>query len=272
MNDFATYEKIPAEKNNFPVKLNRYRLADGGNFKMHWHHHTELLFFLSGVGTVRCGAEEYPVRKNTLVIVNGGELHSIVPVSPLEYYVIIISPPFFSDIDPALPIFEHLIEGDSYVAACVENIFSEYEAKTDGYDMAIKGAVYSLVAYLWRTYRAQKLSAKKYKARLNRLRIVNDAVKYINENTAEELSLEFFARKYFLSEYYFCHIFKEETGKSLTAYINGVRMQKAAALLTQTELTVTQTAAAVGFFDANYFCRVFKKHTGQSPSAYRKQA
>ena len=263
------YETIPVSKNNFPVRLIKMTFTKKDEFYMHWHEHTELLFFTSGSGEVQSGAQRCNVKKNTLVIINGGELHSVLAYDRLEYFVIIIFPSFFRDIDAGQPVFEHLIENDENVTAFVKEIFYEYDNKQDGYDMAIKGAMYKFAAYLWRNYRASTLSEKNYTARLAKLRRVNEIAEYIEENYTENLSLKFFCEKYFLSEYYLCHIFKEEMGISLSAYINGVRIKKAAVMLKCTSLTVTEIAAVAGFGDVNYFCRVFKKLMGISPAKYR---
>lgn len=269
MKSIDSYEIIPVLKNNFPVKLFKQSATENDKFRMHWHENTELLFFTKGTGVVQSGTQQCPVKKNTLVIINGGELHTIFAHERLEYFVIIIFPSFFRDIDAGQPVFEHLIENDENATAFVKEIFYEYDNKQDGYDMAIKGAMYKFAAYLWRNYRASTLSEKNYTAHLAKLRRVNEIAEYIEENYTENLSLKFFCEKYFLSEYYLCHIFKEEMGISLSAYINGVRIKKAAVMLKCTSLTVTEIAAAAGFGDVNYFCRVFKKLMGISPAKYR---
>lgn len=272
MNSIEKYEAIPSEKNNFPVRLLCMTLASGKSVVEHWHEHTEMLFFLSGRGVVRCGAETADVRENTLIIVNGNELHTIYAEERLDYRVIILSPEFFRDMDSGQPIFEHCIQDDAVVDDFLREIFDEHEKQRPGCDMIIKGDMYKLAAHLWRSRRAQTLPNRDYDARQLRLRRVNDAVKYINENYDSDLSLRFFTERYFLSRSYFCHMFKECAGLPLTEYINAVRIRKSALLLNQTDLTVTEISARTGFNDVNYFCRVFKKNMGCSPTEYKNSA
>jgi AraC family L-rhamnose operon transcriptional activator RhaR len=55
------------------------------------------------------------------------------------------------------------------------------------------------------------------------------------------------------------------------AYLARVRAETAAALLLQTERSITDIAAAGGWPDANYFARRFRQHFGLAPSAYRAE-
>lgn len=60
-------------------------------------------------------------------------------------------------------------------------------------------------------------------------------------------------------------------GMGIAEYIRMLRIEKAQQLLRDSELSITQIAAAVGFEDYNYFCRVFKKNVGYSAKKYREQ-
>ena len=64
-------------------------------------------------------------------------------------------------------------------------------------------------------------------------------------------------------------IFRDNTGISLPDYISAVRMQKAAELLENTDLSIGKIAAKTGILNETYFFTIFKKHFGTSPSAYK---
>ena len=59
------------------------------------------------------------------------------------------------------------------------------------------------------------------------------------------------------------------TGKSPTLFIRSIRMRKAAALLRNTDMPVSQIAWATGFNDPNYFSRLFKEEFGMTPVEFR---
>ena len=73
-----------------------------------------------------------------------------------------------------------------------------------------------------------------------------------------------------ISENYLSRLVKKATGRSVGAWIDIVRIQRAKRLLTETREPVSDIAAAVGIDDQSYFSRLFKKETGLTPSAFRK--
>ena len=68
---------------------------------------------------------------------------------------------------------------------------------------------------------------------------------------------------------YLSKIFKEETQKSISAYINYVRIENAKKLLTTTDISLVDLAYIVGFEEQSYFTKVFKKLEGIAPGKYR---
>jgi AraC-like DNA-binding protein len=68
---------------------------------------------------------------------------------------------------------------------------------------------------------------------------------------------------------YLSRIFKEDTGTTPLHYVNKLRMEHAADMLRDTELTFAEIGYRVGINNPSYFSRMFKKHTGKSPSEFR---
>lgn len=237
---------------------------------MHWHEHIELLYFTKGTGYVYCGMKKINVTKGTLVIVNSNELHMIHTDNKLEYYCAIISPSMFMDIHNVNCIFQNSIVHDEYVAQCFSRLYDEYSTMTEGYDMAMKGIVYSLFAYLVRNYKEINISLGDYNKRLVNTERANSIIMYVNSHYSEKLSLASLASANHVSKYYLCHFFKEITGFTVLEYIKYTRVEKSKNLLGSTNLGVGEVASAVGYDDVNYFCRVFKKYAKLSPGQYKK--
>ncbi len=74
-----------------------------------------------------------------------------------------------------------------------------------------------------------------------------------------------------ISENYLSRLVKKSTGRSVGAWIDIVRIQRAKRLLSSTNLSIIDIAASVGIEDQSYFSRLFKKETGITPSAFRKK-
>ena len=63
---------------------------------------------------------------------------------------------------------------------------------------------------------------------------------------------------------------KQLTGMSPNDYIKKIRMEEAASLLINTNMTAAEVAFKCGFEDQYYFSKSFKKYYGLPPSQYRK--
>ncbi len=111
----------------------------------------------------------------------------------------------------------------------------------------------------------QKYSLKRYSSLVQK--VLND----INLNLNSSLSLKSLAAKYYVSPSYLSYLFKQETGQTLTDYINTRRVERAARRLRNTEDTVSDIAESVGVLDVNYFTKIFKKSMGVTPTTYRKK-
>lgn len=68
----------------------------------------------------------------------------------------------------------------------------------------------------------------------------------------------------------FIRSFKSYTGIPPYRYQLKIRIERAAEMLENSSISVSECGEAVGFHDNAYFCRVFKKFTGHPPSFYRK--
>jgi len=95
---------------------------------------------------------------------------------------------------------------------------------------------------------------------------------FIHEHAGEELSLTRVAAAANTSANYLSEKFKEATGINFVKYVARMRYEKAAGLLREANLRVSEIAFATGFQSLSQFNRVFKKLSGKSPTEYRAAA
>ena len=100
---------------------------------------------------------------------------------------------------------------------------------------------------------------------------IEETKNYIRENYSQKLTVESIATHVYLSKSYLSRIFKEETGDSLTAYINKIRIEKSMQLLVDKSLSLVDISDIVGFEEQSYFTKVFKSIVGMSPGKFREQ-
>lgn len=95
------------------------------------------------------------------------------------------------------------------------------------------------------------------------------AMKEIESNYHQVLSLNFIAQSIGITPQYLSRIFVKETGKNFSDYITGYRIEKAKKLMQNTDLKIYEISEKVGYPDVKYFSTLFKKITGESPNSYR---
>ena len=72
-----------------------------------------------------------------------------------------------------------------------------------------------------------------------------------------------------MSKAQFTRRFRQVAGMNFVAYLTHVRVAEAARLLKQSDLTIAEIAARVGFADQSYLGRCFKKAFGVPPYEFR---
>jgi AraC-like DNA-binding protein len=72
-----------------------------------------------------------------------------------------------------------------------------------------------------------------------------------------------------LSPFQFSRHIKKDNGFTFRDFVVRVRIQRAAELMRQSKISVTDAAFGVGFNDLSYFARMFRRQLGVSPSHYR---
>ncbi len=94
----------------------------------------------------------------------------------------------------------------------------------------------------------------------------------IEANLGDDWTLERLAEVAQFSPFHFHRIFLATTGETLNAFINRVRLERAAALLLQHPgRQITDVAYACGFGSPSSFTRSFKEHYDVTPSLWRSQ-
>jgi len=100
--------------------------------------------------------------------------------------------------------------------------------------------------------------------------VIAAALHFMKENIEKRLALSEIAEFVGCSVSHFSHIFLSRMGQSPLAYLNNLKIDEAAHLLTTTDMKVNQICFKVGFDDPYYFSRLFSKIKGVSPRQYRE--
>lgn len=98
---------------------------------------------------------------------------------------------------------------------------------------------------------------------------VNAMREFIHRNFTRRITAREIAGEAGLSVSRALHLFKEETGQSLSQYINKMKIEYGKYLLLNTETSLADLADELGFYDQSHFTRMFKAFEKVTPSHYR---
>ncbi|MBD2867319.1 response regulator transcription factor [Paenibacillus arenilitoris] len=105
----------------------------------------------------------------------------------------------------------------------------------------------------------------------NRSHIIRQIHDFIERHLREDVSLTRVGEHVYLHPVYLSRLYKKETGESLSAYITRTRMEKAARLLSSTNMKVADVAREVGYQKTQYFIHIFKEFYDCTPQIYRNR-
>ena len=100
--------------------------------------------------------------------------------------------------------------------------------------------------------------------------LLGNALQYMQEHLADNLTRNIAARNAGLSPSHFSHLMRAKLNSSFTNLLTQYRVDYAMQLLTRTTNSIAEIALACGFPDQSYFTKVFKRRTGRTPLAYRQ--
>lgn len=98
---------------------------------------------------------------------------------------------------------------------------------------------------------------------------IQKACSYIEENLTENLTIPSIAAYTGVNKSYLQLLFSQLMGCSIGSYVTKKRLELAAFLLTNSSLSITDTAFSVGYNSRQHFTHAFEKQYQISPSAYR---
>ncbi len=110
---------------------------------------------------------------------------------------------------------------------------------------------------------------RKRKLSLDAQRLVRQAMAFLHEHSAEQISRHDIARHVSITEDYLTFCFRQELGITPIKYLQRYRLNQAKQLLKSSQKTITEIALEVGFTDSGYFSRIFRREAGMTPEAFR---
>ena len=220
-----------------------------------------LHFVVSGKGVFKTLRGEYTLEKNDVFVIRPYEVtyYEADSENPWEYYWI----GFSSSI--ALPA--KLTESDTLYAPFLAELFRDMINAEDvsaggrGFESFLCAKIWEIISRLEMLEDHHSPLADGY---------VRTAVNIMKNEYQSGVSVEDIAHRLHLNRSHFSTTFKRVMGRSPREYLISLRMKKAAEWLRGGGISVSVTAASVGYPDVFTFSRAFKNYYGVSPTEYVK--
>ena len=163
------------------------------------------------------------------------------------------------------------VESDGRLSRLARDLAEELLEDAAGQELIVGAIIEQSLVHLLRRYanvrRSEHLELSRAGLVDRRIRL---AVELMHAHMHRELSLEEIASAAHLSPFHFSRLFKKLTGATPHAYLASLRAARARDLLAETDLSVTEIGARVGYMSSSHFSKAFRQSTGISPRAYRK--
>lgn len=101
-------------------------------------------------------------------------------------------------------------------------------------------------------------------------REIREALAFIREHYAGNITVERVASAVFVSPTHLMHLFRKDLNKTFYECLTEYRIEEAKRMLRNPMYRVYEVGNQVGFTDSKYFSQIFKKMTGIPPSEYAK--
>ncbi len=240
----------------------------------HSHPDVEIGVVVSGQRLVKCRGRAYRAPTGAVVIFNPGEIHAGAPLDTTgsSYRAFLISAATLGATSDwwaeaggaALPWFENPVVIDPVLAE--ELVDAHISIGTRGADLRTDTQLAEALASLVRRHRrpAPVLTpADPTRQAVQRVQ------SYLEDNYRAKIRLGALAEIAGLSVFHLIRVFRAATGLPPYAYLEQIRIHRAAALLREGQ-PVSRVAALTGFADQSHLTRFFKRLIGVPPGRYQR--
>jgi AraC-like DNA-binding protein len=100
--------------------------------------------------------------------------------------------------------------------------------------------------------------------------VLKNVIKYIDNNIENRIDIVELSNTTKWSSQHFIRVFTKYIGDTPYQYILKKKMEKAKALIIDTQLPMKDIAFDIGFLSYGNFCKLFKRELGVNPEVYRK--
>lgn len=233
--------------------------------KVDWHYHENAYFtYLIHGGLYEENKKEaYELKPGSLLFHNWQDAHyNIKPDIYTQGFHIELEHDWFK----RFSLSEEKIEGSMKVENNVikkqfDKVYLESKINDSSSAMAVDSLLLSIFSHMTSENQASIEKKPKWVKTINEM---------LNELSDEHLSLANLSKEGNITPIHLSREFRRYFGSTLGEYLRLIKVNKAAALLKNKSLTLSEITNRCNFSDQSHFIRCFKSQYKQTPQQYRK--
>ena len=251
------------------------------------HPYCEFGIVLEGKGISLVEHEQAWRLPGDLFLLGPGIPHwGRIKAFPLRYITVFFLPAVVIEMDPAndgLRILRRFTARQSLATRLVrparalfnrlvpmfQGMAAEFEQQRFGREIRLRTLLMEMIVLLLRWEESKGLTIGSESAEVD-WRPLQKTLAYLRDHYTEPVYARELARAAGLSESRLKTLFQEALGLSWVKYLQGYRIHRAAALLSESTHNVTEAALAVGFESLSHFNATFRSFMGVSPKHYAR--
>jgi AraC-like DNA-binding protein len=261
-------------------------LAKDLAFLAHWHTDVELLYVVSGSIIATVNQERRLLGEGSLVACGSRDIHHYERAKGGSETILVIFKPELLGHIPSWPAGGRLARNFATKAElpalaasagrAMRVAVEEMRRRERAYEGIVRGRMIELCAHAERELASDpnsspggargKSSAEGGFPALERMQL---AIDFIYERSSYPIGLADAARAASLSPSYFSRVFAKTVGTNFRAFLNGVRIERAEELMSDSGGRLADIALECGFESVRTFNRAFRALRGRAPGARR---
>ena len=237
-----------------------------------WHENPEMIFVISGQGTIRNGKDIVSVESGDIAIFSGGAVHCISTDGDIEYCFLILDKDFCNENGIDLSLYELALKFRS------EEIFALVERVKNGllsYGESHSGIIAArlrrdVLSILIEACNAARIADKDGTDEDRSEKRVKKVINYVKDNLTEAITMDDLSELCGVTKFHLAREFKRYTGQTVFTYLNFLRCKRAKLLISGGK-RVAEAAYECGFESLSYFSRTYKRLIGEAPSSSKNK-
>lgn len=253
--------------------------------QLHSHDFLELVYVTRGHAVQQLGTDTMRLSPGDFFILDFGAFHRYLDTGDFEIINCLFAPEYMDRMLVNSPSLSALLErrqlgapflhaqlanyvyhdGSGHILSLFKAMEQEYLQKNAGYQEIIRCHVIEVLVHAARLAASADSNQKIHPA-------AAAMAEYLQEHFSYPLSLSLLSDQLGYTPQYLSALFHSETGMSLSAYLQKIRVEKSCRLLQESKKPISRIAQEVGYCDLKHFNAVFRRHTSISPREYRSRA